>query len=132
MRRARKSFAIIVSFSLLALQLSGAHLHEDESGYVGTPQVSYQHSHGHHHDGEKRHYDDGIGAGTDHEDVRDVSLLDAALSTLKAPLALVAAPVLIAVAPSLRLLLSTDHVFPVLSGRHTRWRPPLRAPPLNA
>ena len=126
MRRMRKPFAVVVSVCLLMLQLSGAHVHADETGYVGTPEVSYQHSHNHHHD-------DGVGeSSSDHEEMRDVSLLDAALSTFKMPLALIAVLVLIAVAPSLRLLFSTDYVYPVLSGRHTRWRPPLRAPPLHA
>ena len=133
MRRVKKPFAVVVSVCLLMLQLSGAHVHADETGYIGTPEVSYQHSHNHHHDGEAHHHDDGIGDSvSDHEDMRDVSLLDAALSTFKMPLALIAVLVLIAVAPSLRLLFSTDYVYPVLSGRHTRWRPPLRAPPLTA
>jgi len=133
MRRSSKPFAVIVSVCLVMLQLSGAHVHADESGYIGVPQISYKHTHGHHHAADAHHHDDGArGSEGDDEDVRDVSLQDAALSTFKIALALIAAPILIAVAPAFRVLISTDYVYPVRSGRHTRWRPPLRAPPLNA
>ena len=129
----QKPFAVVVSVCLLMLQLSGAHVHADETGYVGMPEVSYKHTHGHHHDSDAHHLDDGVETSDgDHEDMRDVSLLDGALSAFKMPLALTASAILVAIAPATRELFGTDHVHPVLSGRHTRWRPPLRAPPLNA
>ena len=133
MRRVKKPLAVVVSVCLLMLQLSGAHVHADETGYIGVPEVSYKHSHRHHHDGDAHHHDDVVGGSDgDREDMRDVSLLDAALSTFKMPLALIVFLILIAVAPTFRLLVSTDYLCPILSGRHTRWRPPLRAPPLKA
>jgi hypothetical protein len=128
----KKPFAVAVSVCLLMLQLSGAHVHADETGYIGVPEVSYKHSHGH-HDGDAHHHDAGTGhSDGDHEDMRDVSLQDAALSTFKMPLALIAFLILIVVVPTFRRLISTDYIYPILSGRHTRWRPPLRAPPLHA
>jgi hypothetical protein len=48
------------------------------------------------------------------------------------PLALLVILILFAVAPVFRMLATADFVFRVLSGRYTRWRPPLRAPPLYA
>lgn len=132
MLRLKKPLAVVVSVSLLMLQLSGAHVHASESGYIGAPKVSYHHTHEHSQDA-AHHHDDATGnPERDHEDMRDVSLLDPALSTFKMPLALLVILILFAVAPVFRVLATAEFVCRVLSGRYTRWRPPLRAPPLYA
>ena len=128
----KKPCVAAASVCLLMLQLSGAHVHADETGYIGLPEVSYKHSHGHHDDGDAHHHDAGAEDSGGDRDMRDVSLLDAALSTFKMPLALLAFLILIVAVSTFRRLISTDYIYPILSGRHTRWRPPLRAPPLNA
>lgn len=134
-----KTIGVAACFSLLMLQLSGPHIHADEHGYIGVPETSYSHSHTHddhgadHHDGGVTHADEESGAsGRDYGDARDVSLLDLALSAFKLTLALLVFAFLFTILPRVRTPVSADFVQPILSGRHTRWRPPLRAPPLLA
>ena len=129
-----KPLAIAACLSLLSLQFSGVHVHADESGYVGAPETSFSHSHSHDdHDAAAHH------GGTRHDDhaanyegARDVSVLDLALGLFKLPLALLALFLLFAIFPRVKTLAGTEIAYPVLSGRHTRWRPPLRAPPIPA
>jgi hypothetical protein len=138
MRRLTNPLALAACLSLLSMQLSGVHVHADDSGYVGVPEASFTHSHGHHvHDNEHHggnakvdhgHRGDSAPAH-DYEHAKDVSVPDLALGTFKLPLAIPAPILLFTEFPAIRTLASTDFVFPVLSGRHTRWRPPLRAPP---
>jgi len=133
MRGHSKPLVIVACLSLLFLQLSGVHVHADASGYVGVPETPFTHSHVH-HDHHDAHHADAGGAGpiSGGEEARDVSLLDLALSLFKVQLAILALVVLFALFPSVRVLLSFDFVYRILSGRHTRWRPPLRAPPQPA
>lgn len=115
------------------LQLSGAHLHADEHGYVGAPEVSYSHTHVHPDAGHvHQHADGGAHSAHDHDDARDVSLVDPALSSFKLPFALFALFILFALVPQFRIFGMAEFLFPILSGRFARWRPPLRAPPLSA
>jgi len=115
------------------LQVTGAHVHADEAGHIGAPEVSYQHTHAHDRAVNAHDHDGANGqAGSEHDDVRDVSLLDAVSSAFKLPLALIAVLLIAAIEPVLRSFFSTPYVYPVLSGRYTRWRPPLRAPPATA
>lgn len=137
MRRSTSPLAFAACFSLLSLQLGGVHVHTDQTGYVGVPETPFTHSHGHHdhsapHGGSANVEPSGsgdTGPGRDYEDARDISVLDLALGTFKLPLAILALVSLFAAFPIVGRLASTDFAFPVLSGRHTRWRPPLRAPP---
>lgn len=136
-----RAIGAVACLSLLTLQLSGAHLHIGVDGALsGVPEVSYSHSHGHHHhdDGDhspsaaSHHDTKSAQSGDDLGKIQDVSLLDQALTTLKIPMAVLAVMVLFFRLPRARTLAGTDVSYPVLSGRYTRWRPPLRAPPQPA
>lgn len=130
MRRSTKPLAIVTCLSLLILQLSGVHVHANDSGYIGAPETPFTHSHDHHdahHAG-----DEGAGPVSDGEEARDVDLLDLALSLFKMPLAIMALVLLFVLFPNVRALVRLEFVRRILSGRHTRWRPPLRAPPQPA
>lgn len=133
-----KAIGVAACLSLLILQLTGAHGHIGAEGYLGVPEISYSHDHGgHDHHQGHRAADALAGHGPeatsdDHEDAQDVSFLDETLPAFKIPMALLALIVLFVVFPRARMLASVDVIYPVLSGRYTRWRPPLRAPPLPA
>lgn len=141
MRQKTRTIGAIACLSLLTLQLSGAHVHIGPAGYVGVPETSFSHDHGeqdHHHG---THVADAaidhaaeVSAESDNDygDAQDVSLLDQTLPAFKIPLAVPAPIALFAFAPRVRSLASTNVVYRVLSGRYTRWRPPLRAPPQPA
>jgi hypothetical protein len=145
MRRITTPMTLAASFCLLALQLSGLHMHLDAGGYVGTPQPAHTHRqsvHAHHslghshdaHDGAYRAGDVGEDPAhdSDYEGTRDITFDELALSPAKLPLALLPMIVLSIVVSRVLALPSLDVVHPVLSGRHTRWRPELRAPPKAA
>lgn len=147
MRRMPLAIGAAACLSLLILQLSGAHIHVGTEGYVGMPEISYshdhhehdrQHDHDHHRDHRvadavNEHYAPmTAGPGHDHEDVQDVALVDQTLTAYKIPLVALALVLLFLVLSGARALAVPDIAFPVLSGRHTRWRPPLRAPPRPA
>lgn len=132
-----KTIGTAACFSLLMLQLSGLHVHADQDGYIGVPETSYSHTHAHGHHGADRR--DGSAVvdidaefsvpSHDYDDARDVSLSDLALSAFKLTLAFLLFVFLFTIFPRNRTLVGTDFVYPILSGRRTRWRPPLRAPP---
>lgn len=133
MRRSVEPLIILACLSMLFLQLSGVHVHADDTGYIGVPETPFAHGHVHHSHGDAHHADDGdAGPMSDHEEARDVSLLHLALGVYKMPLAILALVLLFALFQSVRPFFSFDFVYRVLSGRHTRWRPPLRAPPQPA
>jgi len=141
MRLLVKPVGIAACLSLLLLQLSGLHVHADEHGYIGAPETSYEHSHVHHDHRVSQGQQHADSAHPDHEaadaahdngDARDLSFFDLALSGFKLPLAILSLVALLVVLPRVRTLASEELVRPVLSGRHTRWRPPLRAPPRAA
>lgn len=129
--------------SFLLLQWSGAHVHANDAGFVGGPETAYPHNHVHHdhdHDGARQSSDPiGDGAfpessasGDDYDDARDVSIFDQTHVAFKPPLAILALVFLFAIVPLVRALAGAERAYRVLSGRHTRWRPPLRAPPQPA
>lgn len=113
-------------------------MHADAAGYIGVPETAYTHSHlhvdrgGHHSDAEHHHDADHATPAHDYEGARDVSPSGLALGPSKIPMPVPVSAVLFALLPRDGTLLSADIVYPVLSGRHTRWRPPLRAPPRSA
>jgi hypothetical protein len=131
MRRNRNPYAIAACLSLLSLQLSGVHMHADDHGYIGTPEASFTPSHGQ-HDHDNPHAHGGAGHADDHDDAKDISLLDPALGVFKMPIAILAFVLLCVAVSLLGGLPIVEITFPVLSGRYTRWRPPLRAPPQAA
>ena len=136
-----KPIGVTACLCLLALQFSGLHMHMDADGYVGGPEAAHSHSQRFHdpHDAHHSavvvgshdvHDDHGDFIGEeDYEGTKDVSFDDLALSSVKLPLSVSAQPFLPSVVPLSLTLASTGIVHPVLSGRYTRWRPPLRAPP---
>ena len=128
-----KPLAIAACLSLLALRLSGVHMHADAHGYIGSPEASFTHSHGQHdHGSSQAHGGAGHADDHDHDDARDVSLLDHALGVFKLPMAILALVLLFAIVTIPGRLPIVEFAYPVLSGRYTRWRPPLRAPPQAA
>ncbi len=141
MRRTTKLFSITACLSLLWLQSSGLHVHMDDSGSIGVPGTSLTHSNDRHDHHDAHHADPHASTHGDHhesgrhdhhEDARDVSLVDLANGAFKMPLAILALVLLFAVSPLVRSLAGAEIIHPILSGRHTRWRPPLRAPPATA
>ena len=140
MRRLTKPIAFVAGLCFLMLQWSGLHVHADEAGYVGGPETAYTHSHAHHDHHDALHADEWSdhvvpgdpSAHHDYGDARDVSLLDQALVAFKSPLAILPLVFLFVVFPFIRTLVAAEIAYRVLSGRHTRWRPPLRAPPQPA
>jgi hypothetical protein len=88
-------------------------MHMDAEGYVGVPEVAHT-------------------IGHDDEGTRDISPFDLTSNAAKIPLALFSFPFLLFVVPASRTFAHADIVYRVLSGLYTRWRPPLRAPPLPA
>jgi len=159
MRRNKTPISVAACLSLLLLQFSGLHFHADAAGFIGAPETSYAHGHDAHHDdhghGIHGHGIHGHGihghsvhgsaaqggdhpahgdadAPDDHGEIRDVSLLESVVGNYKLPFAIMAPVLPTTVLPRTKTLASVDIAYPILSGRHTRWRPPLRAPPQHA
>ena len=105
-------------------------MHMDADGYVGVPEVAHTHSQRIAHDHGLDH--DHATPKEDYEGTRDVSLFDLTSNAAKIPLAIFTFAFLLIVVPMFRTFARADIVYRVLSGRFTRWRPPLRAPPLPA
>lgn len=182
MRRSSSAIALMASVSLVALQLSGVHMHIDEHGYVGVPEGPHAHSRvsrdedvaaGHYHEVSHRHdahevpvahehahvaaaperaaahshshaTNNGPSASTrvgtdgdespahdhDYDGTKDVSIIELSNGVSKLLLAVFwvafALPVLFLQYAGI----SAGQWLPVLGGRRSRWRPPLRAPPL--
>jgi len=123
--------------SLIALQLSGLHMHVDANGYVGTPEGTHVHGQaGGHHHGDTTHLDladasHGAvhGGEQDHSGDKDVSIvkLRTAVSKLLLYLIALGLALLMVLRPADKIAPTTTLPRPI--GRHERWRPPLRAPP---
>ena len=126
MRRTKSAIGATAWLSLLMLQLSGLHAHANEHGYIGVPESANSHTHSQHLNDSDHNGDYHV---HDYEDVRDVSLFELASGTFKLPLAILTLIFLFSFFPRIRTFVRTNLAYPVLSGRHTRWRPPLRAPP---
>lgn len=136
MRRLPSTIILVACLSLLALQLSGLHTHVDADGYVGTPQGTHVHGQGIiHSDGNGTHVDGadidahGHGGDTDHAGDKDVSIVELSTGASKILLFLVWVGLLLLIVLELRNKISLNFVGPPPTGRHARWRPPLRAPP---
>lgn len=141
MRRMTNPLVFATCLSLLSLQWSGVHVHADDTGILSVPETPYTHRHtdhdrtdAHHHRAGSAHRDDhGHERPVDeYNDARDVPLLGLALGIFDLPLVLLGLVLLWVVIPQVRTLASPIIVYAVLSGRYTRWRPPLRAPPQPA
>lgn len=129
------SVMVTACVSLLAVQLSGLHIHVNPHGYAGTPQGTHVHSQVTHSHGDDGHADREAshghehGGDQNHDGDKDVSVFKLSAGGSKL--------VILDVGPGLRLLIpltlgekiSPHLVVPRPVGRHARWRPPLRAPP---
>ena len=124
--------------SLVALQVSGLHMHVNSDGFAGTPEGTHLHD-AHHHDSPAHHVSTPVAhehtahehaAGQGHTSDTDISIFELNTALSKLPLDLIVpAPFL------LMVLRPADTISPVALvsrqvSRHERWRPPLRAPPL--
>ena len=119
--------------SLLAVQMSGLHMHVNAEGYSGTPQgvhVHDTHSHdapAHEHSVPVDHEHTG---GQGHAGDQDVSIAKVTPGVPKLPFDLIALVFIL-----LLVLRSADKITPRTTSvlrpqsRHEHWRPPLRAPP---
>lgn len=129
--------------SLVALQMSGLHMHVNANGFAGTPEGTHLHD-AHHHDSPAHHDSAPIAhehaahehtahehaAGQGHTSDTDISIFELNTALSKLPLDLIAPALFL-----LMVLQPADTISPVASvsrqvRRHERWRPPLRAPPL--
>ena len=117
------SLAIMACIGLVAMQLSGVHMHLDADGYVGALEGAHHHSHGEHHEHHQQPGD------TDYEDTQDVSVLELSGGASKVVLAILGLSFLLPFV--LRDRASGRPVLAVrrLGAGQSRWRPPLRAPP---
>ncbi len=136
MRRWPSSIILVACLSLLALQLSGLHTHVDADGYAGTPQGTHVHGQGIIHRDENGTQFDGAdkdghkhNGDTDHAGDKDVSIVELSTGASKILLFLVWVGLLLLIALELRNKISLNFMGPPPTGRHARWRPPLRAPP---
>lgn len=121
---------------MVALQLSGIHMHVDGSGYVGVPEGAHLHSAFVHEHGEAGiDHPDPVAVGHPHEHdqefdgAKDVSLFELVSGASKQILALVWFALVLPLLLWQAARLLPTFALPVRTGRRTRWRPPLRAPP---
>ena len=134
-----RAFVVTAAWlSLFLLQVSGLHAHTNENGFTGVPETGNSHVHSHRHDDHHRHPQpagdeapgkDDAAHSHDYEDSRDVSFFDLASGDTKSPSAVALLVFLFSVHEQRAGVAPNDFIHPVLSGRHARWRPPLRAPP---
>ncbi|MCZ6585911.1 MAG: hypothetical protein O6930_07835 [Gammaproteobacteria bacterium] len=136
MRRTPSSIILIACLSLLALQLSGLHTHIDAYGYVGTPQGTHVHGPGIIHSDGKRTHLDGTGIDgheqsgeTDYAGDKDVSIVKLNTGATKLLMLVVWIGLTLLIVIRQGDKISTNFAVPPPTGRHVRWRPPLRAPP---
>ena len=123
MNRTVAALILLVSLSLLGLQLSGLHMHVDDHGYSGA-------AHGTHvHDAAGAHDHNAPVDPHDHSHDTDVAVFELGAIAAKHLVFLIAASVALfaLVRVALRLVPAVEPR--VASRRRQRWRPPLRAPP---
>lgn len=141
MMQFQRSIGISAWLSLFMLQLSGLHTHADENGFLGKTETGYSHVHisANDHQSDQGFADHGHEVGHanadhvhDYEDARDLSVFELASGKLELSLALLAVALLLCASLGVPSRLSPCIAYRLLSGCHTRWRPPLRAPPAHA
>ena len=134
MRQPSHLIMLAAGLSLVALQLSGLHMHVDAHGYVGAPQGTHVHGQGaqghgtdtHLAGADDRHEHTG---GQDHDGDKDMSVveLNTGVSKLLVFLVWLGLGLFTVLRPADRI--SPNAAVPRLIVRNMRWRPPLRAPP---
>lgn len=139
MRCLRTGFVSIACLGLLALQLSGLHMHVNAHGYAGVPVGTHVHHIGHHEDageslghvhdeqyGQQRGASDHDG---DHDGDQDISVVHLAGGAAKLVLLFLCAVLALAVIRYGATRIAFPRLSFVSARRSLRWRPPLRAPP---
>ncbi len=134
MRHLSYPIMLAAGISLVAMQLSGLHLHVNADGYAGAPQGTHVHGQGvdihgadsHLAGAADRHEHTG---DQDHEGDKDMSVveLSTAASKLFVFLVWLGLGLFTVLRPADRI--SPNAAVPRPIVRNTRWRPPLRAPP---
>ncbi len=134
MRHLSYPIMLAAGLSLVALQVSGLHLHINADGYAGVPQGTHVHGQGvdthgtdtHLAGADDRHEHTG---DQDHEGDKDMSVVELSAGASKMLVFLVwfGLGLFTVLRPADRI--SPNAAVPRPIVRHTRWRPPLRAPP---
>ncbi|HEY5623975.1 MAG TPA: hypothetical protein VIV14_09445 [Gammaproteobacteria bacterium] len=131
MRKLSTPLMLAACLSLVALQMSGLHMHVNADGFAGTPQGTHVHD-AHRHDGTPAPHDHGHdhGAGQGHSSDTDVSIVNYNAGASKLPLDLIALALVLLMFVRPAAKLAPVSVVPRPLERYERWRPPNRAPPL--
>jgi hypothetical protein len=123
--------------SLIAVQLSGLHMHVDSQGYAGPPEGTHVHGQPEHHHGDVIHThevtvpkDQAHPGGKDHAGDKDVSIIKFGTVVSKLLLCLMSLGLILFMVVRLTDTIALRNSAPRLTARHERWWPPLRAPPL--
>jgi hypothetical protein len=134
MRHLSYPIMLAAGLSLVALQLSGLHLHVNADGYAGAPQGTHVHGQGVDTRGTGTHL---AGADDrhehpddqDHEGDKDMSVVELSTGASKLLVFLIwlGLGLFTVLRPADRI--SPNAAVPRLIVRNIRWRPPLRAPP---
>ena len=137
MRRPPTLIMLAACLSLVAVQLSGLHMHVDAEGYAGPPEGTHIHGQPGHHHGDVIHIDDAAAhqenahpGDPDHAGDKDVSIVKFGTAVSKLLLYLMALGLILLMVLSPTDTIAPRNTVPRSSTRHERWRPPLRAPPL--
>jgi len=114
--------------------LSGLHMHVDSHGYAGAPQTAHLHNQSSHSHGKRKHLDGGDNrhehpGDQDHDGDKDISVVELSTGASKLLVFLVWFGLGLFVVLRLATTITPRSAVPKLIGRHTHWRPPLRAPP---
>jgi len=135
MRPARSFVVLAASASLLALQMSGLHMHVNRHGYAGIPVGTHVHSMaGQTHSHGPAAHEHGASYGrhrdSEHDGDRDVSVVELGFGASKVMLFL--GWVALGIVGVLKLSRHAPAPAPILlpHNHRNRWRPPLRAPPV--
>lgn len=136
MFRLRSLVLILACLGLLVSQLSGLHMHVDMDGYAGTHSI-HVHKAGlsmsdQQLGGNGADHDHDHPSGPDYEGERDISIVELGAGASKVLIffAWLCLSLLIIARRDGRI--SLPATTPPLKTRRERWRPPLRAPPLQS
>lgn len=129
MRIVSTSLLLAASLSLVALQMSGLHMHVNGEGFSGSPQGTHVHD-THHHDGVPAAHQHEHSGGQGHTSDSDVSIVNYNTAASKLPLDLIALALVLIMFLRPAVKIAPVTAVPRPRERYERWRPPNRAPPL--
>ena len=128
---------VAACLSLVAMQISGLHMHVDAHGYAGMPEGTHVHGQPGHHHGDVSHTHDvivpeghGHPGGEDHAGDKDISIIKFGTAVSKLLLYLMALGLILFLMVRPADTIALQKSAPRITARHERWWPPLRAPPL--